>query len=106
VLKESDEIRFDLLSGSAGKRTRIALGIATAAAIIVLYTMSMPAAYAYVSFMKVERSSYLKIRFDWLFSIYLVFAVAVIARYLWILGRLLRGKEPTPVDPTQVGSAL
>ena len=44
--------------------------------------------------MKVEKSSYLKIRMDWLFSIYLVFLVAVIVRYLWLLSQLLRGREP------------
>lgn len=102
VLKEDDEIRFDLVSRSAGRRTRIVLGVVTAVALVVLYTMSMPAAYSYVSFMKVERSSYLNIRFDWLYSIYLVFAVAVIVRYLWILGRLLRGKE---IDDTNVPAA-
>ena len=31
--------------------------------------------------MKVEKTAYLKIRFDWLFSIYVVFAVAVLVRY-------------------------
>ena len=31
----------------------------------------------YVTFMKVEKTAYLKIRFDWLFSIYVVFVVAV-----------------------------
>ena len=93
VLKESDEVRLDIVTGSVGRRTRIALGIAAAVAIIVLYAMSLPAAYSYVSFMKVERSSYLKIRFDVMYSIFLVFAVAVIVRYLWILGRLLGGKD-------------
>ena len=52
--------------------------------------------------MKVEKTAYLKIRFDWLFSIYVVFAVAVIVRYVWILSRLLRGKEPAAPDPTKV----
>jgi C4-dicarboxylate transporter, DctQ subunit len=44
----------------------------------MLYAASLPATYDYVTFMKVERTSYLKIRFDWLYSIYLIFAVAVI----------------------------
>ena len=44
--------------------------------------------------MKVEKSSYLKIRMDWLYSIYLVFLAAILVRYLWIVGRLLRGREP------------
>jgi TRAP-type C4-dicarboxylate transport system permease small subunit len=106
VVKESEAIRFDLLSGAAGRRTRIAMGIVAAAAVVILYGASLPAAYSYVAFMKVEKSSYLKIRMDWLFSIYLIFVVAIIARYLWILSHLLRGKEPEEIDPTKASSGL
>ncbi|HJT61034.1 MAG TPA: TRAP transporter small permease subunit [Burkholderiales bacterium] len=93
VLKESEEIRFDLISGSVGRRMRIALGIVAALAALILYGASLPATWSYVTFMKVESTAYLKIRFDWLFSIYLVFAVAVMVRYLWVLAHLLRGRE-------------
>ena len=106
VLKDDDEIRFDLLSSAVGRRARIGMGIAGALAIVVLFALSLPAAYAYVSFMKVERTSYLKIRFDVMYSIYLIFAVAVIARYLWKLVFLLRGREPAAADITQGSSAL
>ena len=106
VVKESEAIRFDLLSGKAGRRARIAMGIFTAAAVVILYGASLPATYSYVTFMKVEKTSYLKIRFDWLFSIYLLFAIAVIVRYLWILSHLLRGKEPDADDPTKSSSGL
>jgi len=94
VLREDEEIRFDLLSGAAGRRTRIAMGILCALALVVLYGLSLKPSFDYVTFMKVEKSSYLKVRMDWLFSIYVVFLVAVIVRYLWILSRLVRGKEP------------
>jgi C4-dicarboxylate transporter, DctQ subunit len=106
VVKESEAIRFDLLSGKAGRRTRIAMGIVTAAAVVILYGASLPATYSYVTFMKVEKTSYLKIRFDWLFSIYLLFAIAVIVRYLRILSHLLRGREPDADDPTKASSGL
>jgi C4-dicarboxylate transporter, DctQ subunit len=106
VVKESEAIRFDLLSGKAGRRTRIAMGIVAAAAVVILYGASLPAAYSYVAFMKVEKSYYLKVRMDWLFSIYLIFVVAIIARYLWILSHLLRGKEPEEIDPTKSSSGL
>jgi C4-dicarboxylate transporter, DctQ subunit len=106
VVRESDEIRFDLLSGAMGKRTRIAMGIITAVALVVLYAASFPATWKYVTFMKVERTAYLGIRFDWLFSIYLAFAVAVIVRYVWILSHLLRGEEPEQVDLTKSSSGL
>ena len=106
VVKESEEIRFDLISGAAGPRARRIMGIIAGISIVVLYAASLPATIKYVSFMKVESTSYLKIRFDWLFSIYVFFVVAVVIRYLWILSRLLRGKDPAAPDLTNVSSGL
>ena len=95
VTPERGEIRFDLLTGIVPRRLRIAMSLCAAAALLVLYAASLRASYAYVAFMKVEKSSYMKIRMDWLFSIYLVFLAAILVRYLWIAGRLLRGREPS-----------
>jgi TRAP-type C4-dicarboxylate transport system permease small subunit len=106
VLEERDEIRFDLITGAVSHRARVAMGLVVAVAIVVLYAMSLPAAISYVSFMKVERTAYLKIRLDWLYSIYVLFAVAVIVRYVWILVRLLRGGDPLAVDADHVSSGL
>jgi TRAP-type C4-dicarboxylate transport system permease small subunit len=106
VVKESEEIRFDLLTASVGRRVRIATGIVVALALVVLYAASLKASFDYVTFMKVERSSYLKIRMDWLFSIYLVFLVAVIVRYLWLLSQLVRGHDPGAADLTKASSGL
>jgi len=94
VLREKEEIRFDLLYSAARPRVRIAMAIVFSVAIVILYGASLKPSFDYVSFMKVEKSSYLKIRMDWLYSIYLVFLAAIIARYLWLLWRLVRGKEP------------
>jgi len=106
VVKEREEIRIDLIYGAVGPRTRRVMGFITGLAIVILYALSVPASYKYVSFMKIEKTSYLKIPFDWLFSIYILFLVAVIVRYLWILWHLLRGREPEEIDGTKVSSAL
>ena len=106
VVKESEEIRFDLIYGAAGRRTRRVIGIITGVSIVALYAMSLPATVDYVTFMKVEKTSYLKIRFDYLYSIYVIFAVAVMVRYVWILSRLLRGKDAEALDSTTVSSGL
>ncbi len=82
------------------------MGIIAGLAIVILYAASIPATVKYVSFMKVEKTSYLKIPFDWLFSIYVLFLVAVIVRYLWLLSHLLRGKDPEARDLTKVSSGL
>lgn len=106
VVKEGEEVRFDLLYNALGSRARRAAGIVTGVVIIVLYAVALPATVAYIRFMKVERTAYLKIRFDYLFSIYALFVVAVIARYVWILLQLLRGKDPADFDSTTSGSGL
>jgi TRAP-type C4-dicarboxylate transport system permease small subunit len=105
VVREREEIRFDLLSELAGRRARIAMGIVAATALVVLYAMSLKPSVDYVAFMKVESSSYLKIRMDGLFSIYVVFLIAVIGRYLWLLWHLVRGRDPRAPDEV-VGSGL
>jgi TRAP-type C4-dicarboxylate transport system permease small subunit len=93
VLKQSEEIRFDLIYSAVGRRARRVMGILAAVALVVLYGMSFPATWSYVTFMKVERSSYLHVRLDWMYSIYLLFVVALIVRHLWLLWRLMQGKE-------------
>jgi C4-dicarboxylate transporter DctQ subunit len=100
VAKESEEIRFDILSGSVGPRAARVMGIIVAIAIVALYIAALPATYKYISFMKVEKSSYLHIRLDILFSAFGLYVIAVIVRYLWILWDLLRGKTPTAVGST------
>ena len=105
-LKESDEIRFDLLSGSLGPTGMRVVGLVVAVAAVVLFSMALPATIKYVAFMKVESSSYLKIRLDVLYSVYVVFAVAVIVRYAWSIVSLLRGEAPQETDITKASSGL
>ena len=105
-LKESDEIRFDLISGTLGPVGRRVVGLVVAVAAVVLFGMALPATIKYVAFMKVESTSYLKIRLDLLYSVYVVFAVAVIVRYLWAIVGIIRGEAPEEVDITKASSGL
>jgi TRAP-type C4-dicarboxylate transport system permease small subunit len=105
-LKESEEIRFDLLSGVLGPVGRRVLAFFVAVAAVTLFGMALPAAIKYVAFMKVESSSYLKIRLDILYSVYVVFAVAVIVRYAWAIVSVVRGQAPEEVDVTKTSSGL
>src|SRR5688572_29825466 len=84
VIRETEEVRFDILYATAIAGARRAMCVITAIALVALYGISLPAVVDYVTFMKVESSAYMKIRFDLLFSIYVVFAVAAILRYLWL----------------------
>jgi TRAP-type C4-dicarboxylate transport system permease small subunit len=105
-LKETEEVRFDLISGRLGPTGRRVVGLIVAVAAVVLFGMAMPATISYVAFMKVESSSYLKIRLDILYSIYVVFAAAVIVRYLWAIVTVIRGEAPEEADVTKATSGL
>jgi TRAP-type C4-dicarboxylate transport system permease small subunit len=103
VLKDDEEIRLDLLPARAGRRTRRIVGAVAAVSVIVLFAMSLPASWSYVTFMKVEKSATLGIRIDFMYSIYIVFVVAVIARGL---RQLVRGPAPATGESQVNASAL
>ena len=45
--------------------------------------------------MKVERSAYLHVPLNWLYSIYPIFLLACIVRYAWLVVAAIRGKVPS-----------
>ena len=94
VLRERDEVRFDIFYSSAGKKTRCVFTVITGIAAILLFAIALPAVISYVTFLKVERSAYLGIRLDYLYSIYAVFAIAAIIRYGALTWRAIKGKPP------------
>ena len=94
VLRERDEVRFDIIYSAASERTRRIFTILTGIAAIALFGIALPAVISYVLFLKVEKSAYLGIRLDYLYSIYLVFAVGAVVRHGWLSWRALRGEAP------------
>jgi TRAP-type C4-dicarboxylate transport system permease small subunit len=106
VVTEQEEMRFDLIYAAVGPKMRRVMFLISAAALLVLYGMSFPAVVSYVTFMKVESSAYMGIRFDWLYSIYIVFVIAIIIRYLWLGWQVFRGDAPEEFDPTEARSGL
>ena len=94
VLREKDEVRFDIFYSSLSDRARCVCTVITGIAAIVLLGIALPAVISYVMFLKVERSAYLGIRLDYLYSIYILFSVGVIIRYAALTWRALRGHPP------------
>jgi TRAP-type C4-dicarboxylate transport system permease small subunit len=89
-LKESEEVRFDLISGALGPAGKRVVGLIVAIAAVVLFAMALPATISYVTFM----------------NVYVVFAIAVIGRYAWATVSLLRGDAPEEADITKANSGL
>lgn len=105
VVPEQEEIRFDLIYTAVPRGVRRIMAIVFSVALLVVYIGSLPAVIDYVTFMKVKSTSYLNIRFDYLYSIYIIFAVAIIIRYFWVLWCAFRGSIDDEFDPDHEGSS-
>jgi C4-dicarboxylate transporter, DctQ subunit len=99
VLRESDEIRFDIVYSAVSERTRRIFTVLTGIALVALYGLSLPAAYKYVSFMKVEHSASLHVPMNWVYCVFIFFNVACIARYCWLTYGAIKGATPPETDP-------
>lgn len=80
VVSDREEVRFDIVYAAVPERARRAFAFVASVAFVVLLAWSLPATWKYVTFMKREHSAYLRMRFDYLYSIYLIFAVVCILR--------------------------
>jgi len=98
VIRERNEIRFDIFYSSLSEKTRARAAVITGICFIVLFSISLPATYSYVRFLKVERAAYLPIRLDYLYSIYVIFAVVCIVKHVLIVWYAIRGRESPEED--------
>lgn len=103
VVSERDEIRFDILYSVVSPWWRRIFTVLTSLATVIIFSISLPAVIDYVTFMKVERSSYINIRLDYLFSVYIFFAVAAIIRYLWLGFMALKNAPLGSTEPSKSG---
>jgi TRAP-type C4-dicarboxylate transport system permease small subunit len=94
LLRDRDHVRFDILITVSPKPARLVMGVISGLAIIAAFAYSLPATYDFISFMAIEKSSILKIPFDQVFAPYLLFAGAVVLRYVLRVAMLLTGREP------------
>jgi TRAP-type C4-dicarboxylate transport system permease small subunit len=91
VLDDRDHVRFDVLYLAVRRPMRRAFALVSAAAILAGFVASFPAALDYVTFYSIKSSVIMRIRLDVVFSVYIVFALAVIGRYALRAIRLARG---------------
>ena len=91
VVADDEEVRFDILYNLAPPGLRRAFTVVASLAMIVLMALSLPATWRYVVFMRREHTAFLAMRFDYLYSIYVLFAVVCIARQARVAWRAWRG---------------
>lgn len=92
VMRNRDDIRFDMVYALLKPQVRRVLTIIASTALVVILALSLPASWSYISFMKVERSASLGIPMNWVFSVYMLFAISMIVRHAGIAYDALRGR--------------
>jgi TRAP-type C4-dicarboxylate transport system permease small subunit len=90
LVSDAEEVRFDIIYSAVPRGARRAFVVVSSVALIVLLVMSIPATWRYITFMKREHSAYLHMRFDILYSIYLLFLAAIIFKHLRLVVLALR----------------
>ena len=99
VLRDHDHVRFDLLAVASSRRVQQIFALVSAIAIMAGLLAALPATIDYITFYKIKRSATLRIRLDIVFSIYGIFAVAVIVSYAVRAWTIMRGGEVGPTEP-------
>lgn len=95
VVADSEEVRFDILYNAMPAAVQRWFTVVASLAMIVLMALSLPATWRYVVFMRREHSAYLGMRFDYLYSIYVVFALVCIVRQARVAWQAWRHAAPT-----------
>ena len=92
VASDDDIIRLDIVYGMMPTSVKRVMDIITGLTAAAVFIWSMPAVYDYVTFMEIERTAFIRIRFDYVFSVYLAFAAAVVVRSLRSVWRAVVGR--------------
>ena len=89
LLQEKEHITFDMVARALPWGLRRGLAICLAGLTGIAFLAAVPGTFDYISFMKIERSPVMGIRFDILYSIFVVFVAAVVVGAGVRLRRLL-----------------
>lgn len=89
IVRERDHVTFNLFYVAMPSPVRRVLALVASAALVAAFLGSLPATVDYVAFMKIESTSLLRIRFDFLFTIYPIFLVAVAVQGITRIAHLL-----------------
>lgn len=92
VVRDADIVRLDIVYSAMPEKVQRAMDVISGLTCAGILAWSLPKVYEFVTFMRVERTAYLQIPFDLVFSIYLPFAVAVIVRSLMTVWGAIVGR--------------
>ena len=104
VMKNTEDMRFDMAYNLLPRTARRVATVVASGAIVLILVGSLKASWSYVWFMRVEKSPSLPVSMGAIFSIYMIFVVAMVARHSQIVWEALRGKLVEDDNPVMNGA--
>ena len=105
LLKERDHIAFTTLYEVIGPRARRVAAIIGIVAMTAGFIASLPATVSFIAFMRINATPVMRIPFDYVYAVWLLFLLAVILRGIVSLIRLAgpRWRRETGDEPVAGG---
>jgi len=94
VTRDSEIIRLDIVYGAVPVAVQRIMDVFTGLTCAAIFLWSLPYVWDYVTFMSIEKTAYMRLRFDYVFAIYVPFAVSVAVRSLINVWQAVRGSHP------------
>jgi C4-dicarboxylate transporter DctQ subunit len=99
VVRDTDIIRLDIVYGALPIPARRVLDVITGLICAAILAYTLPKCWDYIDFMQRERTGALRIRYSWVFGIYIPFAVMVIIRCLLNVWGAITGRSERYDNP-------
>ena len=99
VVRPAEVIRLDIVYAISSRNWQRGFDIFGGLAIGGVFLATLPAAWDYIDFMARERTAAMRLRFDLVFSVYMLFAVSVIVRMAIQVFDAVRGTAPRIHQP-------
>lgn len=97
-LKDRDHVKFDVLYHLGSERARRGMSLAVAVAMVVIFAISAPATWDFISFKGIRGTDHFGIPLSYVFSVYLLFLAGTILHYAHRAWRLFRGDSLRAIE--------
>jgi TRAP-type C4-dicarboxylate transport system permease small subunit len=103
IVRDRDHVKFDILYLAVPKGPRRVFAAISALAIAIGLAVSFWPTWDWIDFLKIRRSSTLRIPLRTVFSVYAIFMVVVALRYAWRAWQIMRHGPPDDESAIHVG---
>lgn len=100
LVRKREHVTFTIFRDLAPPRLRRYLGILGAAVVGVAFASAYPAGFDFITFMKIDTTPVTRIRFDFVYSVWLLFAASVVVRSFYEVFVLARQSWMAPASPS------